>query len=114
MLATNASAVVLKRKKSITTILLAINCKYCLKKTKKRKFKTTVSTLQTGREEAVPSRDTGGAACARSEGGGGAGCAAGWGMNDRAPVGTGKRVGKQKVVRTALVLWGCGYAWRMT
>lgn len=54
-----------------------------------KKVKTTVSTLQTGREKAVPSRDTGGVACVRSKGEGGAGGAAGWGMNDRTPVGTG-------------------------
>lgn len=61
MLATNNndSAVVLK-KKSIT-ILSAINCKYCLKKTKKkRKVKTTASTLQTGGEERVSSKSPGG------------------------------------------------------
>lgn len=83
-------------------------------KTKQTKVKTTVSILQTGREEAVPSSDTGGAACARSEREGGAECAAGWGMSDRAPAGTGKSIGKQKVVQTALILWSCGYAWRMT
>lgn len=84
------------------------------KRKEKKRVKTTVSILQTGREEAVLSSDTGGAACARSEGEGGAEYAAGWGMSDRAPVGTGKSIGKQKVVQTALILWSCGYAWRMT
>lgn len=56
-----------------------------------------MSPLQAGREESVPSRDTGGAAGGRRAGEDGAGVQRG-GMNDRAPMGTGKSGGKQKVV----------------